>query len=234
MDALYAFARITDDLADEPGEPDEKRERLTAWSKSLNLALSGIYSHPIQWALHDSMQRFNIPHKYLLDVIDGVTVDLEPVRFATFAELRSYCYRVASAVGLACVRVWGVRPGVSWDEANEPVDAAGVALQLTNILRDLGEDEARGRSYIPADEMPLNLPFQIDRARDFYRQAGALDDLLTNEGRAIFRVVTGTYRALLERIAKKPESVFASRIRVSKWRKALIFLAAWSVKWGLR
>ena len=251
MDALYAFARISDDLADESGEPSEKRERLVAWSQSLNLALSGIYSHPIHWALHDAVQRFDIPRQYLFDVIDGVMMDLEPLRFATFDELRKYCYRVAGAVGLACIRIWGVHPRFTFEQAEEPAEAAGLAFQVTNILRDLAEDRDRGRCYFPATEWtrpeltepgvpprggPAEFDFRlkIEETRVQFLKASALDIMLTNEGRAIFRVMSGTYRALLERIAKDPMAVFERRIRVPKWRKAAIFLSAWPVKWGLR
>jgi phytoene synthase len=234
MDALYAFARISDDLADEPGDPHAKRATLDAWSKSLNLALSGVYSHPIHRALHDSVQRYSIPHHHLHDIIDGVKMDLEPVRFTTFDELRKYCHCVAGAVGLACIRIWGVRPGVNISETDSPAEAAGLAFQLTNILRDLGEDEARGRSYLPQDELPSKLDFQIERVRQFYRHSDRLGEMLTNEGLAVFRVMSGTYLALLEKIATNPLAVFENRVRVPKWRKAMIFLSAWPVKWGWR
>src|SRR5207249_1402105 len=137
MDALYAFSRVTDDLADEPGNPAAKREGLDRWRASLAGALAGRFAHPIHAALCDTIRRFQVPPQLLFDVIDGVEMDLEPVRFAGFAELYRYCYRVASAVGLACVRVWGIRPGVTWAEAEAPAEAAGIAFQLTNILRDL-------------------------------------------------------------------------------------------------
>ncbi|MFO0804984.1 MAG: phytoene/squalene synthase family protein [Gemmataceae bacterium] len=263
MNALYAFARLTDDIADEPGEPSAKRAALEAWSNSLKLALSGIYSHPIHWALHDTVQRFGIPREHLFELIAGVEMDLEPIRFANFDELRLYCRRVAGVVGLACIRIWGLKPHVTFEQAEKPAEAAGLAFQLTNILRDLGEDDARGRCYLPesefgtarllpsrdvagddqtarqelrapADELCSSLEFQIERARDAYRQAAVLDDLLTNEGRAIFCVMCGTYRSLLELIAADPIAVFEKRVRVSKWRKAAIFLSAWPVKWGLR
>lgn len=234
MNALYAFARISDDLADTPAEPAEKRAALEAWSKSLNLALSGIYSHPIHWALHDAVQRYAIPHQYLHEVIDGVTMDVEPVRFANFGELRRYCHCVAGAVGLSCIRIWGVRPGCTFEEAEEPAEAAGLAFQLTNILRDLAEDQKLGRRYLPMDEDERNLDYQIERARGYYREAEQLDGMLTNEGRAVFRVMNCTYRELLKRIAKDPMAVFENRIQVPKWRKAAIFLSAWPVKWGWR
>ena len=238
MDALYAFMRVTDDLADEPGEPDAKRRVLSAWRAGLADALAGRYSHPVHAALHDTVRRFAIPPRFLFDVIDGVESDLRPTAFATFADLYPYCYRVASAVGLACVRVWGLRPGVTWDEADVPAEAAGIAFQLTNILRDLGEDRDRGRVYLPRDEWPGQstaeaLRFQVSRARDFYRRAEPLSRLLTPDGRAIFGVMCGTYRALLEEVVALGPAVLTRRARVPKWRKAALFAAAWPVKWGL-
>jgi len=252
MDALYAFSRVTDDLADAPGELAAKREALLRWRAALADALAGRYSHPIHPALHNTARRFAVPPDYLYAIIDGVETDLEPVRFATFADLYPYCYRVASAVGLACVRVWGLRPGVSFAEVDPPAEAAGIAFQLTNILRDLGEDAARGRVYLPADELkrfgcepetwsvpgsaaPFRemIRFQVERARDYYRRAEPLDRLLSADGRAIFRVMAGTYRALLEAIERRGYDVFTARVRVPRWRKGLLFLSAWPVKWGL-
>src|SRR5205807_5711382 len=128
MDALYAFMRGTADLADGPGEPAARRAALGRWRAALAAAIRGEFSHPVHPALSDTVRRFDIPPRYLFDVIDGVESDLEPVRFATFADLYRYCYRVASAVGLACVRVWGLRPGAGFAEAAPPADAAGVAF----------------------------------------------------------------------------------------------------------
>jgi phytoene synthase len=249
MDALYAFMRVTDDLADEPGEVADKRQHLAEWRAGLSAALDGHFTHPIHPALFDAVRRFAIPPRFLFDAIDGIESDLEPVRFATFAELYPYCYRVASAVGLACVRVWGLRPGVEWRDADGPAEAAGVAFQLTNVLRDLGEDFARGRVYLPADELAAfgcppeswhqggeafraMMRFQARRAREFYRRAAPLDRLLSADGRAIFRVMSGTYRRLLDEIERGGFDVFARRVRVPRWRKGLILLGGWAVKWG--
>jgi phytoene synthase len=223
MEALYAFSRVTDDLADEPGDVEAKRESLGRWRIALDKALSGIYRHPIHAALHDTVVRYAIPSRYLHDLIDGVSMDLEPIRFATFDELRSYCYRVASVVGLACIHIWGLQAGVSFETAEGPAEAAGIAFQLTNILRDIEEDAARGRDYRPKDGCDL-----IERARECYRRAELLKPLLSREGRAIFHVMCGTYRALLERIASGSRPA-----RVPKWRKALIFLSAWPIRWGM-
>jgi phytoene synthase len=251
MEALYAFMRVTDDLADEPGAGDAKRRQLAAWRSGLLAALAGHPSHPVHPALADAVRRFAIPPRFLLDVTDGVEADLEPVRFATFADLYPYCYRVASAVGLACVRVWGVRPGAGLAEADGPAEAAGIAFQLTNILRDLGEDRARGRVYLPADELAaFDCPpdrwgdpaaagrfrdlmrFQADRAEDYYRKAAPLGRLLSADGRGIFHVMSGTYRSLLAEIVRQDFDVFTRRVRVPRWRKGLILLGGWAARRG--
>ena len=251
MDALYAFMRVTDDLADGPGTECDKRRQLAAWRAALLAALAGRPTHPIHPALADTVVRFGIPTQYLLDVIDGVETDLAPVRFATFAEVYPYCYRVASAVGLACVRVWGFRPGVPPAVAAGPAEAAGIAFQLTNILRDLGEDLARGRVYLPTDELAAAgcppevwrepkaadqfralLEAQVARARAYYRLADALPPLLSSDGRAIFQVMCGTYRRLLDEVERAGPGVFARRVRVPGWRKGLILLGGWAAKWG--
>ncbi|MBX9623021.1 MAG: squalene/phytoene synthase family protein [Gemmataceae bacterium] len=258
MDALYAFLRVTDDLADAPGDPAVKRGELARWRAALGDALAGRYSHPVHPALHDAVRRYDIPPQYLSDVLDGVESDLSPVRFATFADLHPYCYRVASAVGLACVRVWGLRPGATWADAEGPAVDAGIAFQLTNVLRDLGEDAARGRVYLPEDELarfgvtpgaggtghspgglchPAGvgdlLRLQVGRARGLYRRAAGLDRLLTDPGRAIFRVMRGTYEALLDEVERRGPAGLAGRARVPRRRKGLIFLGAWPVRWGL-
>jgi phytoene synthase len=252
MDALYAYMRVTDDLADEPGEPGAIRANLGAWRAGLTAALAGHCSHPIHPALVATVTRYAVPPRFLFDAIDGVETDLGPVRMATFADLYPYCYRVASAVGLACVRVWGTRPGVTFAEADPPAEAAGIAFQLTNILRDLGEDLARDRVYLPADELeafgcppdswrdPARAPrfrdlmrCQVARARAYYRRGAALLPLLTPNGRAIFHVMNGAYARLLDEIEARDYDVFARRVRVPKWRKAAALATGWLLKWGV-
>jgi 15-cis-phytoene synthase len=249
MDALYAFLRATDDLADEPGEATAKRRALSAWRDGLLAALGGCPSHAVHPALVETIRRYSIPPHFLLDVLAGVESDLEPVRFETFADLYPYCYRVASAVGLACVRVWGLQSGVAFEEADVPAEAAGIAFQLTNILRDLGEDLARGRIYLPASELtncpPESWPdpafalkvhemirFQSARAREYYRRSEPLASMLSPAGRGIFRVMSGTYRQLLERIDRAGPEVLARRVRVPRWRKGFILLGGWMARWG--
>lgn len=256
MDALYAFMRLSDDLADEPsepvpGEPPAKRAALAAWRQGLAVALDGHSSHPIHPALVDTIHRYSIPPRYLFEALDGVERDLDPVHFATFAELYPYCYRVASTVGLACVRIWGLRPGAAFAEADEPAEAAGIAFQLTNILRDLGEDLARGRVYLPADELaraqcppeswrdPSStaclgklIETQVERARHYFRRSEPLGRLLSNDGRGIFQVMSGLYRRILDEVARAGAEVVRRRVRVPKWRKGLALLGGWRAKWG--
>ncbi len=139
MCALYAFMRHTDDLADEPGEVADKRAALETWRADLDRALEG---QPDAWpglpALAHAVHRHGIPPKYLHEVIDGVAMDLEPRPFPTFEDLYAYCYRVASAVGLCCLHIWGYRS--EGGRAESLAESCGIALQLTNILRDVRED----------------------------------------------------------------------------------------------
>ncbi len=249
MNALYAYMRVTDDLADEPCEPEEKVRNLAAWRASLHAALAGDFTHPVHPALVATVRRFGVPPQYLFDAIDGMETDTGPVRMQSFAELYPYCYRVASAVGLACVHVWGTRPGVEFEA---PAEAAGIAFQLTNILRDLAEDFARDRVYLPADELarfgcpperwsdPAHaeafhelMRFQVARARDYYRRGAALLPMLSAEGRAIFHVMHGTYRGLLDEIERRDYDVFTRRVRVARWRKLAVCGSGYFVKWGV-
>jgi phytoene synthase len=245
--ALYAFLRIADDLSDEPGELAPKRAALARWRAGLDHALCGEYSHRLHPALHHAVRTYRIPRAYLDAALDGVEMDLAEVGFATFSELRAYCYRVASVVGLSCLHVWGFTD----ERAKTYGENAGLAFQLTNILRDLGEDAARGRVYLPRDELerfgydPERLGrgerdesfralmrFQVQRARGYYESAWPLVPLLEPAGRAVFLVMARTYRGLLDQIERRDYDVFSSRVRLSGWRKLLLALGALPVRWG--
>lgn len=191
----------------------------------------------------DAVCRFGIPPEHLHAVIDGVEMDLDGRRYETFDALRQYCERVASAVGLACIHIWGFRGRAAF----EPARAAGVALQLTNILRDLREDARAGRLYLPLADMRqcgysfddlcagvVNQPFlrlmnmEIDRAKQHYRAAEGLTEHLHPDGRKIFGAMTATYRELLRRIERRPADVLRRRIRVGPAAKLMI-LVRWSL-----
>jgi phytoene synthase len=248
MYALYAYMRVTDDLADGPNEITQKRLALKRWRHELHAALAGDYRHRLHPALNHTVTRFGIPVAYLEDVIDGVEMDLEPVTFADIAGLYRYCYRVASAVGLACIHIWGFRG----EDAKRYAEHAGIALQLTNILRDLPEDLACGRVYLPAEDMaqfgcdperlrraPMDpavrelLRFEAGRAQGYYESARGLMPLLFPAGRAVFQVMLRTYRGLLDEIERRGYDVFRGRVCLSRWRKVRLVLQALPVRLGL-
>jgi len=244
MCALYAFLRQADDLADGPGDPGAKRRALADWRRSLADALagdppSGVGDWPGWPALAATVRRHAIPPNYLDEVLDGVESDLEPAAFETFEDLRAYCYRVASAVGLCCIHVWGFRS--EGGRAESLAGDCGVALQLTNIVRDVREDALNGRCYLPAEDLrrfgvtgddlkaaeagePLRrlLVFQGRRAYDYYERAGPLAGLIDPVGRPVLGTIVGVYRALLDEIARRDYEVCRVRVRVPSWRKAAI------------
>jgi phytoene synthase len=179
----------------------------------------------------------------LLAVLDGMAMDLSQRRYRSFDELRTYCERVASAPGLACIHVWGF----SGPEAIGPARAAGIALQLTNILRDLKEDALGDRVYLPLEDFEacgysidelrrgvVNPAFyrlmehQAARAEDFYRQGAELLGHLAPSGRRIFGMIVATYHALLEKIRRRPGEVFARRVQLGCLEKFAI-IARWTL-----
>jgi phytoene synthase len=247
MCALYAFLRLADDRADGPQPVEERRRSLNDWRRQLGAALDGEYTHPVHPALHDTVRRYCVPPEYLEAVLDGVTMDLDVVRYRTFAELYGYCWRVASAVGLACIHVWGFRG----ERALACAEAAGIAFQLTNILRDLGEDAARGRIYLPGEDLARFgygadglregrrddafrslMRFEAERAHGYYALAAPLVGLLRPAGRAVFLAMLSTYRGLLDEIERRDYDVFRERVRLSRLRKLWLAARALPARWG--
>jgi len=246
MYALYAFNRLTDDIADCPGDAVEKRRALDVWQRTLNDALSGM-PHPVLSALRDTVMRFDIPPTYLHAVIEGCKIDVAQPSFPRFADLYNYCTLVASSVGLACIHIWGFRNPAALQSA----ESAGVALQLTNILRDLGEDRSRGRVYLPQEDLQkfgcdsktictdatcpsfqALMQFQVERTKSYYTLAEELDQYLSPMGRAINRLIVQTYRRLLTRIEMAKFDVFSRRIRVPRSEKMKLILQVVPVRLG--
>ncbi|MBI1830536.1 MAG: squalene/phytoene synthase family protein [Planctomycetes bacterium] len=247
MCALYTFMRIADDLSDEPTPTSTKRQQLADWRGGLRAALVGNYRHPAHAALHDTVTTYRVPAKYLESLIDGVEMDLEPTAYRTFAELRNYCYHVASVVGLSCIHIWGFHGG----DAIRYAEYAGIAFQLTNILRDLGEDAARDRIYLPQEDLDrfgyrveqlhrgerdaafrAMMRFEVERARAYYEGGWRLLPRLSEAGRAVFLMMARTYRGLLAEIENRDYDVFASRVRVPSWKKLWFALSALPVRFG--
>lgn len=237
MCALYAFSRQTDDLGDNPGPVEERRRALTAWRRSLDRGLSGSFDSPIFPALADTVARYQIPPQYLHELIDGVEMDLDHSHYQTFDELSGYCYKVASVVGLACIHIWGFHD----ERAFAPAIQCGIAMQLTNILRDLKEDVASGRIYLPQEDLHRFgytvhdlrigtvdrrfrdlMRFEVSRAEGLYAAAAELATWLSPDGRAVFGAMTNIYRGLLEEIKRADGDVFGRRIRLTTWRKLRI------------
>jgi len=244
MCALYAFMRHTDDLADGSGTADEKDSALRLWRSELDAVLAG---EPAAWpgllALADTVSRWGIPPLLLHEVIDGVSMDVQPRPYASFDELADYCYHVASVVGLCCIHIWGYRS--DGGKAERLAEACGIALQLTNILRDVREDARNGRVYLPQDEMarfgvdPRELDadrpsrrlrdllaFEAERAYAYYEQARELVPLVAPVGRPVLLTIVGIYRALLDEIARRDYNVLKTRVAIPTWRKAAIALRA--------
>ncbi len=242
MNALYAMARLTDDLADGPGSITTKRQSLSQWKSDLRLAVAGAHTHPIHPALCDVMQHFSLPFEDFEQLIAGCLQDVAPQPFGTYSELQQYCYRVSCVIGLNCVRIWGIQPGVKWDDVHAAALEAGYAFQLTNILRDLAEDSRAGRVYLPQEELtkfgivPPDwaksprfsefLNWQLDRVATHYQRAEALTPLLSNEGQAIYTLMMRAYRELAERLRRAGPKLLVRRIKLSSWQK---FRLAWAV-----
>jgi phytoene synthase len=241
--AIYAFMRYCDDLSDEPGASLEPLER---WRCALVDALGGKFdAYPAWPAFFDTVQRYRIPHEYFFQVIEGVKSDLEPRGLATFDQLYRYCYQVASVVGLTIIHVFGFDS----PEALPLAEKCGVAFQLTNILRDIGEDAVRGRIYLPAEDLERFgvsavdlaagrltdaferlLQFQVARARAYYDESRPLIGLVHKRSRPGLRALITIYSRLLERIEACNYDVFSRRVSLSSLEKCWIVLRGWTFR----
>ncbi len=240
--AVYAFMRHSDDVVDS-SLSKERSSQLQAWRQSVKIALEdGPIDHPILPAFVDAVKQFNIPHNYFFELLDGIQMDLEKDRYQNFEELYTYCYRVASVVGLVCVHIFGFKD----PRALQLAESAGIAFQVTNILRDIREDGTGNRVYLPLDDLkkfryPVEslrqgvvddhfrrlLHFQIERARDYYHQAEQLVPLVEPDCQKALSALIGIYRGLLEKIYKEHELLFEKQIRLSLLEKLSIVFRAW-------
>ena len=249
--AIYAFMRQADDLADDETLPrEERRRKLDVWLAAWHEAAAGApTADPVFLAVRDAIQRFAIPLQLLDELVDGVAMDLDhtstgaPDTYATFADLYRYCYLVASVVGLVCIRIFGY----SGERAEKLAEETGIAFQLTNILRDVSEDTARHRVYLPLTDLATHgvsidellhrapsapptpaeralLASVARRAEDYYRSADELLPLIHRESRPALWVLVSIYHALLKRIERADYDVFTRRASVPTAQKIAILL----------
>jgi phytoene synthase len=235
--ALYAFCREVDDIVDEPLDPGIAQAKLAWWRGEIGALFGATPQHPVTRALKPVVARFDLPEAHFQTVIDGMTMDLERSRYADFAELERYCDRVAGVVGLMSAEIFGYANPRTRDYARD----LGIAFQLTNIVRDVGEDARRGRIYLPQDDLarhgvstsallegasspgfrPL-IAEQIARARTWYARAAAK---LPAEDRIAQRpglIMAAIYGALLDEIARDGYRVLDHRIALTPLRKLWI------------
>lgn len=249
--ALYAFMRGIDDISDEPGPIDARQKRLEQQRSELDRVLTGGPTNDAVWlALRHTVAHFRIPQRYLHDLITGAQMDLSISTYETFDDLRKYCYHVAGAVGLCCLHVFGFEDS----QAPEFAENMGIAFQLTNILRDVREDLAMGRVYLPREDFarfnvsmedlqknsssrPVAefLRFQTNRAREFYSLGGRLLPLLNVDSQAAVWAMARIYSGILSKIQKRgSEAVSGERVRLSAAEKSWILLRAklgWIETW---
>ena len=238
----YAFCRYCDDAVDTAESVDQKMATLESLHASLNDAYTGRTSDPLFLALADVADRHDIPEEYFKQVIHGVESDLTKVRYRDFEELRTYCYQVASVVGLICLQIFGYKD----DSAREHAIDLGLAMQLTNIARDIQEDLGLGRIYLPQDEIArfgyseealeagiVNesfidlMRFQAQRARGYFDSGFKLLPYLSPRSRACPAVMGQLYSKVLQRIEEAEFDVFQHRISLSKTEKLRVTAQTW-------
>jgi len=238
--ALYAFCREVDDVVDEVTDPVVARAKLAWWRQEIAAAFAGSPQHPVARALQGVVADFALPVEHFQAVIDGMAMDLDRSRYLDFAELESYCHRVAGVVGLMSAEIFGATSAATREYARD----LGIAFQLTNIIRDVGEDARRGRIYLPQDELArFGVPgsallrregdgafralmsHQVARAREWY--ARALGELPAKD-KATQRpglIMAAIYGALLDEIEASDFRVLDQRIALTPLRK---FWIAWT------
>lgn len=242
LHAIYAFCRLSDDIADDPAIAGDRTALLARWREELDDAFHGKAQHAVGIALTDAIESYRLPERVFLDLLEGVEFDLADGPIETFEDLRLYCYRVASTVGLLVVRVLGFEN----PRAPEFAETLGIAVQLTNVLRDVGDDASTGRIYLPkaelerfgvsaesilarqmTDELQLMLSFNAKRAASFYDRA---EQLLPDEDRRALRPATAMgriYRALLDEMIERQFPCFEHPVRLSKPRRVAIAAKVW-------
>ena len=240
--ALYAFCREVDDVVDECHDLQVAQTKLDWWRNEVRQVYGGQPQHPVGQALKDVIQRFPLPMEQLLEIIDGMQMDLTQTRYLDWKALNLYCYRVASVVGLLSAEIFGYTNRQTLKYAHD----LGLAFQLTNIIRDVGEDARRGRIYLPVDELQrFNVParqildakhsdnfrelmaFQAARARQLYDQAFAQLPAEDRKAQRPGLIMAAIYRTLLDEIEADGFLVLDRRTSLTPLRKIWIAGRTW-------
>ncbi|MBK6973640.1 MAG: presqualene diphosphate synthase HpnD [Sterolibacteriaceae bacterium] len=235
--ALYAFCREVDDVVDECPDPQIAATKLAWWRLEVARIFGGQPEHPVGQALQANVAPFRLPKEQLLEIIDGMEMDLQQSRYLDFKGLQLYCYRVAGVVGLLAAEIFGYQDRATLKYAHD----LGLAFQLTNIIRDVGEDARRGRIYLPVDELQrFDVPaddiqngkhtdafirlmeFQIDRAQRFYEQALNVLPAVDRKAQKSGLIMAAIYRTLLDEIRRDGCRVLTHRTGLTPLRKLWI------------
>ncbi|HQV08873.1 MAG TPA: presqualene diphosphate synthase HpnD [Thauera sp.] len=240
--ALYAFCREVDDVVDECHDLSLAQTKLEWWRQEVGRVYNGTPTHPVGLALKDVIKGFRLPQEQLLEIIDGMAMDLSQTRYLDFKGLQLYCYRVASVVGLLAAEIFGYQDRQTLKYAHD----LGLAFQLTNIIRDVGEDARRGRIYLPIEDLQrFNVPakdllearyseqfralmaFQAERAEKFYDQAFAQLPAVDRKAQRPGLVMAAIYRTLLREIAADGFMVLDRRTSLTPLRKVWLAGTTW-------
>jgi phytoene synthase len=239
---LYAFCHEVDDVVDECPDPHLARTKLAWWRTEIAHLYAGQPSHPVTQALAATLTRFSLPQEQLLEIIDGMEMDIDNGRYPDFRALHLYCYRVASIVGLLAAEIFGYTDRRTLKYAHD----LGLAFQLTNIIRDVGEDARRGRIYLPQDDLARFgvtetdilqardsanfqrlMAFQIERAQATYDQALAQLPAADRKAQRAGLVMAAIYRTLLKEIARDGCQVLHQRTSLTPLRKVWLAGKTW-------
>jgi phytoene synthase len=240
--ALYAFCREVDDVVDETSDPQVALTTLAWWRKEVSQMLAGTPNHPVTRALAPHLQTFDIRGEHLIAVIDGMEMDLTQTRYLDFVALERYCWHVASVVGIMSANIFGFRD----ERTLQYAEKLGLAFQLTNIIRDVGEDARRGRIYLPISELQqfgvpaadiLNakhsdrfvqlMRFQLERAQRCYDEAFALLPPQDRRAQRTGLIMAAIYRALLDEIERDGLRVLEHKISLTPLRKLWLAWKTW-------
>ncbi len=244
MNTVYAFCRQTDDIVDEGTISDDiKYEKLRKWRIELEKSLDGQSEYHLINKLSKTIQNFKIPLEPFFDLIKGMEMDLQKKRYLTFNDLQTYCYNVASTVGLMCIEIFGYRHPSAKDFAVN----LGIALQLTNILRDIKKDAEKGRIYLPKEDMDKfnynetdifnntynenfqrMMEYQVERAGEYFNAATSCLNREDKKTMFAARAMQHIYSRMLNKIVDADYNVYQNKIRISTFKKVGISLGVWA------